>query len=144
MLNPEFYENLTADKLEEYIEFVEWPHVPIHLITEELKIKFSSFEEVVAMFWLKELLTSLDRKEFEDVFFFYKEEKCYMSYDVDSEFLWCLNEEIWSVIKKFGFDAPFFIKNLAEKIFTDIKVTPKVVNRISMIQEEFEDRVLLK
>lgn len=144
MLAPEFYKNLTSDKLEEYIEFVEWPLVPIHLITEEFKIKFSSFKEVVAIFWFKELLTSLDRKEFEDVFFFYKGEKCYMTYDVDSEFLWCLNEEIWSVIKKFGFDAHFFVKNLAEKIFTDIKVIPKVANRISMIQEEFEERVLLR
>lgn len=39
-LSLEFHENLTADQLEEFIEFVDWDRVPTHLITDELRLRF--------------------------------------------------------------------------------------------------------
>jgi len=50
------YTTLTVEKLEEYVEFVDWSLVPRKLITKDIQEKFSDLKELQARIILKELV----------------------------------------------------------------------------------------
>ncbi len=100
-LTPEFYENLTTEKLEEYAEFVDWTLVPIHLITEDLRHKFYCFPLFGTIIWFRELINSFDIRTLKSFtnrkFYFIKGKYAYMEYDTETCKLWCSDYHIWSV-----------------------------------------------
>lgn len=55
-LSKELYNTMTAEQLEENIEFVDWVFVPDRLINQELAEKFSCFPQILILLKLNEVL----------------------------------------------------------------------------------------
>lgn len=140
-LTPEFYENLTADKLEEFVEFVEWPFVPDHLITDELKEKLSCIPKLKLRIWFKEILNCIEmqfEEESKNIFFFIGDQ-FYMYYDNKKVELMCSYSKIWSIFriknKINDIEAQYFIKNMMEQHFKNMVITPAAIQKYT----EFTD-----
>lgn len=139
-LDKNFYENLTADKLEEYAEFVDWKLVPDHMITDEVKDKFYSLRLLRVRVWFKTLLNSIEIKSSEEKFpgrlFFFIGEKCYMEHNIETKDLWCSREKIWAIFyEEYHFhyvDIQSFIKIMMKQQFNDMEVIPESLGPMGM------------
>ncbi len=126
------YDNLTFKELEEYVEFIDWSRVPYRLIIEDVKKSFGFLPQLGARIWFEDLLLKMEIKEdlriYSNSIFFFIENDLYMSFDLETDTLWCHNERIWSILnKKFNFtdsDIISFIENLSEIYFKNIETTP--------------------
>ncbi len=116
------YNTLTREQLEEYVEFIDWSLVSSNLLTEEVKVKFTSIPQLQARIWIEELLLKMvmkkDKDDQDDIFFYLKEIK-YIHINFSMDYLWCKADEIWYVLKtKLNCDyivASAFISNVLEQ-----------------------------
>ncbi len=121
------YKTLNVEELEEYAEFVDWSLVPLHLLTEDIKVKFGTIPKLAARIWFEDLLSQMvikeDKTEFPDRIFFFIKNKCPMNLGLTNWSVWCSHEDIWSIFEnKFRYnynETQLFIKNVLEQYFKD-------------------------
>ncbi len=145
------YSTLTVEQLEEYVEFVkfiEWFTMPSHLLTEEIKTKFSSIPMLNARIWLEDLLSKMvvkqDQEKFPDFLFFFIEDECFMNLDLSNNHLWCSHTKIWSVLKnkvKFNCfeDIQYVIRIIVKRSFNNIEEETTLPKFILMKEQGFRD-----
>lgn len=85
ILPTEFYENPTTEQIEENIEFIDWSIMPLNLITEDIKEKFSGVRILAAIIWLQDILNFYEVKRDEESFpntaFYFKDNRCCIEFD---------------------------------------------------------------
>lgn len=131
-LSKESYDTMTAEQLEEYIEFIDWKEFPIGLINDELKTKFSNFPKLKARIWFEEILNSLERKtdseRFGNKIFFFKEDEILFEYSIKERTIYCSREKIWMFLSKeclFNYsDIVSFIIFMLDNKFQDLESIP--------------------
>lgn len=148
------YNTLSEDQLEEFVEFIDWSLVPSHLLTEDIKKRFSFiFKGLQVRLWLEELLFSfeakIDEEKYPGTIFFFKKDKWYMDLDLDlmnrkKGKIWCSRERIWTTLgEKISCDPnerKRFIKNIMASFFKSIEIISVdyfIINR-TLVEEHFK------
>ncbi len=144
------YNTLTAEQIEEYVEFIDWSFVPFHLLTDNVKKLFGSIPRLVARIWLEDLLSQMvvkeDQEKFPDRIFFFIGDECLMNLELKNWSLWCSHDAIWSILeKKIGTEyskVQSFIKNVMEQHFKNEEVTPGFMAPIvqKSMEQHFKDK----
>ncbi len=103
-ISKELYDTMTAEQLEENIEFIDWNEFPIELITDEFKNKFSNFPKIKARIWFEEILSSLetkiDEKKFGNRIFFFRGNELLFECGINHTTIYCSHEKIWLFLSK--------------------------------------------
>ncbi len=77
-----FYVNPTAEQIEEHIEFIDWSLMPLNLITNETKSRFSGIKMLNMITWLQGILSSCEVFEHKMPYInstlLCRDEKCYV------------------------------------------------------------------
>lgn len=131
-LPKESYNTMTAEQLEENIEFIDWNEFPIELLTDEFKNKFSNFPKIKARIWFEEILSSLeikiDEKNFRNRMFFFKGDEVLFECGIKNKTIYCSHEKIWSFLSKkcfFSFvETTNFLIFMLNKKFIDSEYFP--------------------
>ncbi len=128
------YDTLTAEQIEEHVEFIDWSLIPSKLITVEIKEKFKSIPQLKARVWFENLLSQMvirvDPDAFPDRIFYFIGEEYQMEFYFKNKELYCSYERICAVfindlkIKATVEEIKLFIKNVVELYFPDMEVTP--------------------
>lgn len=147
------YENITPEQVEENIEFIDWVIIPDHLITNEIKDKFSSFPALKARMWFKEILNSLeikiDEKEYPNNIYFFSGEKCIVDYNIKNGDFWISDQYIWSVFRiNFGFNFAetqriitiMVEQHLENNAFVSISC---ILNSFTKVEQHFKNKVVM-
>ncbi len=129
------YDTLTAEKLEEHVEFIDWLKVPSHLLTDEVKENFGSLSRLKVILWFENLLNSVEVLESEiytDGIFFFIGRVWYMEYSIARKELWYSGklirsffehnyseEEICAIIKTM-FEKKFNLEVFGSQIGRDV------------------------
>ncbi len=123
---------MTAEQLEEHIEFVNWAIVPVNLLTSELKEKFSCLPMIRNINYLEAVLNSVRVKkleEYPDDLFFFINGIMYMNFNYKNNYLFCSVTDIWNLFNKnkvFSYEEiETIIKFTVEKKFTKLEVIPQ-------------------
>ncbi len=115
------YDTLTAEGLEEHVEFIDWSMVPSHLITNEVKRSFKTLKGIKARIWFEDLLTKMvikeDKKIFSEYIFFFIEDEYYMSFNTEKNIIRCSKEYVWSKIAAELDEEYIYTNNFIRNIF---------------------------
>ncbi len=124
------YDTLTAEDLEEYVEFIDWTLVSPKLITDEVKKSFGSMPQLNFRIWFEDFMINMDIKEdqgsFSNEYFFFSKDIFCMELDLEDRFLWITNR-MWVIIRN-KFNKYYYqeieknIKNLLTIHFKNIEV----------------------
>ncbi len=141
------YNTLTAEQLEEHVEFIDWSLVPPRLITDEIKKSFSMFKGLQARLWFEYLLFKMEKKEDKEKFpnetFFLIDDMWYMHIDLKTNNLSCSSGRVWIIFERFFdlqyFEIRSFIKNQMEMHLNIIGLTPgeSVHTEIRHVEKHF-------
>jgi hypothetical protein len=74
------------------------------------------------------LVMKTDQERYPDLIFWFKQDRCYFQYDIETGFLWCEHDLVWEVFEKeLNWSYPqieSFIKNKVKEHFQNKDVTP--------------------
>ncbi len=153
------YNTLTAEKLEERVEFVNWSLVPSRLLTEDVIKSFGNIPKLKTRLWFEDLMSRMvikkDKIRFPNCVCFFVDDKCYMLLNQTQDVLLISYDLIWSVfftnfrtagllnnyeiicIKK-------FIKNIANPYFKnkDLVIDYKInlISDFMYIEKHFKEK----
>ncbi len=133
------YNTLTAEELEEQIEFIDWSMIPSKLLTEDIKKNFKDISGLEIRIWFEDLLSRMilkeDKNKYPDYICFFIGNKWYMTFNKDKSIylnLWYSSNHITSVFeKKYStnyYEINTFIKNIVENYFKINNITPRDIN----------------
>lgn len=146
ILPAEFYDNPTPEQIEENIEFIDWSIMPLHLITQDIRDKFSAYGKLRMVIWLQEIFDTYEVKEhktaFPDTIFFFKDNKCYVEFDRGGIIRFTYKEVFYVMDKVFGTyprESGLIIKNIVNFHFGIENVSVHVLfsDRIKTINHFF-------
>ncbi len=148
------YDTLTAEQLEEYIEFVDdWLSVPSHLINEDLGKKFPSIRDLQRILWFENLYPKMVIKEDQTVFpnriFYFIGDEWYMDLDSKTGVLCFSFKKIWNdFYKKYypgceiydtGKVQRYMIK-IMQNHSKNVKIIPNIIHS-DQIYEQIEKKI---
>lgn len=146
----EFYDNPTDEQIEENIEFIDWTIVPINLITQDIKDKFSDFRELQLIIWLQDILDTCEvmknNSEFPNAIFFFRDRNCLIEFYKGEIMQISYEEIITAIVLKFNLEllgtAFPIISNVAKYHFgkENIKVTALFDDRRNRINYLFDPK----
>ncbi len=133
------YNKLTAESLEEYVEFIDWSIIPYHLLTEDVRKLFGSIPQLKARLWFEDLLSKMAVKENEKVFpdcvFFIIENECFIELNFRKKDFWFSLDSIWYVLEyKFYYNyeyTHFFLKNVMKQYYEKIELELELKSKLS-------------
>lgn len=127
--NPNVYNTLTEDQLEEWVEFIDWSMAPYRLLVDDIRKKFKDIPKLQVRLWFEETLRSLRVKvhkgKYSNTIVFSKGLSSLMDLDLDSGVLWCSYRKIWEPLenkkgRNYG-ETQSFIKNILEMYLYELE-----------------------
>jgi hypothetical protein len=92
------------------------------------------------------LVMKTDQERYPDLIFWFKQDRCYFQYDIETGFLWCEHDLVWGVFERelnWGYpQIESFIKNKVEEHFKNKDVTPVAqdIPKRRWVEEHFKNK----